>query len=119
MQETDKLRVGDRVRLSGGYNMEPNWLQSGTEFFGEVSAFIPGQNEHPAAVIELDSPISVDGATGTILVLELRYKGASWGARNIVHLELCDFVPEPKAWRHRKQGKWVESNATCMRVQDK
>lgn len=116
MQETEELRVGDRVRLSGGYDMEPNWLQSGTEFFGAVSEFIPGQNDNPAAVIDLDSTITVDSVTGRILVLELRYNGARWGTRNTVHVELCDFVPEPKAWQNRKRGKWVESNATCMKV---
>ena len=109
----DALRVGDRVELSGGYDMEPKWLNGEAKRFGTVSKFIPGQNKDLAAVVGLDIPISVDGLTGRILVLELRYKGASWDSSNIVHIELCDFEPESKSWQHRKQGKWIESHASC------
>jgi hypothetical protein len=112
----EAISEGDRVRMSGGYDMEPRWLQEQTHYLGRVSGFIPGQNDTPALVVELDSPISVEGMTGRILVLELRYVGAQWGATNIVHVELCDFQPELKAWKYRKQGKWVESHATCVRL---
>jgi hypothetical protein len=112
----EALSEGDRVRLSGGYDMEPQWLQGQTHYIGRVSRFIPGQNDTPALIVELDSPISIKGTTGLILVLELRYVGAKWGATNIVHVELCDFQPEAKSWQHRKQGKWVESHATCVRL---
>lgn len=111
MRDSDTLQIGDRIRLSSGYDIEPKFLQGKAELFGTVSRFIPGQNENPAAVVELDSPISADGVTGNTLVLELRYKGASWVESNTVHIELCDFDPEPKAWQQRRHGKWIESHA--------
>ena len=114
MNET--LSVGDRVRLSGGYDMEPRWLKGQFEYTGRVARFIPGQNESPAVVIELESPISVDGVIGNVLILELRYSGAQWEKINVVHVELCDFDPEARAWQHRRQGKWIESHASCERI---
>lgn len=75
--------------------------------------FIPGQNTEQAAVVRLDAPLIVQGVTGQVVILELRYKGVPWEALNVVHLELCDFDPEPVAWQYRRQGKWIESHASC------
>lgn len=110
------LAVGDRLCLSGGYDYEPRWLPYGQNYLGTIVAFIPGQNAEPAAVVKLDTPITVDQVTGEILVLELRYTGATWQETETVHVELCSFAPEPKPWRHREQGKWVESHATYHRA---
>ena len=105
------LRIKDRIWLSGGYD-EAKWLSGTPGYFGTVHSYIPGQNETPAAVIKLDQKITVEDVTGDILVLELRWEGAKWGEQGVVHIELCDFIPEPKSWRERKQGKWVESHAS-------
>ncbi|MGO9496411.1 MAG: hypothetical protein ACLQA5_06820 [Solirubrobacteraceae bacterium] len=45
------LTVGDRIRVSGGYDYQPDWLAGGTGYTGTVVAFIPGQNEREAAVV--------------------------------------------------------------------
>jgi len=110
------LSVGDRLRLSGGYDYEPRWLPNGQSYFGTLVAFIPGQNAIPAAVVQLDRPINVDEVIGEVLVLELRYKGAMWKETETVHVELCPFFPESRSWQHREKGKWVESHATYHRV---
>jgi hypothetical protein len=106
------LHVGDRLRLYGGYDMEPHWLNGKETFTGKCVAFIKGQNKQLAAVVELDEPISFDDITGKTVVLELRYVGASWTKSEVVHVELCDFIPEDKAWKDRAQGVWVESHAS-------
>jgi hypothetical protein len=108
--------AGDRLRLSGGYDMEPEWLGGQRYVEGVITRFIPGQNEAAAAVVKLDEPLRSGTATGEYLVLELRYVGAGWTDTQTVHVELCDFEPEAKAWQQRKQGKWVESHATCIRI---
>jgi len=110
------LAVGDQVELSGGYDMEPSWLGGQSSYRGIVSAFIPGQNSQPAAVVKLGVPITADGVTGDVVVLELRYVGATWKDTETVHVELCDFVPDAKASQLRRRGKWVESHATYRRV---
>jgi hypothetical protein len=116
MLQPDGLQIGDLVELSGGYSFEPEWLAGVASVGGSVITFIPGQNETPAAVIKLDGPISYGGMTGDILVLELRYVGASWEPSEIVHVELCDFMPEAMAWQHRGKGKWAESHASYKRI---
>jgi len=102
------LRIGDRVRLSG-YEMDPEWLGGREAHYGDVVAFIPGQNGRPAAVVRVDDTITVQDTKGDLLVLELRFEGAQWKTREVVHVELCDFTPEPVRSRHR--GRWVESHA--------
>lgn len=113
---SEALVVGDRVRLSGGYDYEPRWLPYGQSYMGTLVAFMPGQNSEPAAVVKLDAPITVDAVTGEMLVLELRYKGASWRETETVHVELCSFIPEARPWQERERGKWVESHATYRRA---
>lgn len=111
-----RIDVGDRLRLSGGYDIRPEWLGGREHYPGVLTAFIPGQNEEPAAVVRLDTPITVDGVTGDTVVMETRYEGARWTEAGVVHLELCDFVPEPRRWQDRRQGKWIESHASYERV---
>lgn len=104
------------MQLSGGYDFDPAWLSGRAAVEGVVAEFVPGQNDTAAALVKLDEPITTDGVTGDVLVLELRYAGAGWEATGTVHIELCDFVPEPKPWQDRRQGKWVESHASYRRV---
>jgi len=107
-----KLRSGDRVNISGGYDMDPRWLNGKTSRAGTLIKFIPGQNKQPAAVIALDETLTFDRSSGKFLVLELRYVGARWLRSETVHLELCFDMPPEKAWNDRVRGKWIESHAT-------
>ena len=113
---SDHLRVGDRIDLTGGYEFEPAWLGGRDSITGQIASFIPGQNELAAAVVILDEVIIVDGVCGRIVVLEQRYNGATWIDEGVVHVELCDFQPEPTRWQDRRQGKWVESHASYKRA---
>jgi hypothetical protein len=113
---SDVLTAGDRIELSGGYDFEPAWLGERSSLKGKVESFIPGQNDLPAAVIVLDEPLIVEGTSGRTLVLEQRYVGATWALTGVVHVELCDFIPEPKRWQDRRQGKWVESHAQYKKM---
>jgi len=111
-----KLNIGDRIQIGGGYDMEPQWLNGKAHFIGTVKAFIPGQNDTPAIIIELDGDAVFGKIQGKYLVLELRYVGAEWKEIETVHVELCDFVPEDESWQDRKQGKWVESHASYKKL---
>lgn len=106
------MHVGDRVRLSGGYDAEPEWLCGETGHLGQVTRFIPGQNEEPAAVVMLERRMVTGSVAGEIVVLELRYAGEKWESKGIVHVELCDFEPDDRRWQDRRQGTWVESHAS-------
>jgi hypothetical protein len=112
----NQLKVGDRVRLFGGYSHPPEWLNGKEAHHGACVAFIPGQNAQPAAVIELDAPASFQGSSGSFVVLELRYVGARWKRHETVHAELCSSAPENKPSKERKHGLWVESHASYQVV---
>jgi hypothetical protein len=113
------LQVGDKIELSGGYDYDPLFLKNppASKRTGTIIKFITGQDETPAAVVKLDRKISGQKVTGDIVILELRQVGQTWQEPTPVHIELCDFVPEDKAWKDRGQGEWVEAAATVTLVQ--
>jgi hypothetical protein len=104
--------VGQSAILSGGYDMEPKWLQGKEYRLVQIVKEIPGQHQEPAIVVEFDEPLYLDGHAHRFAVLELRYEGAIWRSGKTCHIEVCDFMPEDKTWKDRKQGRWVESHAT-------
>lgn len=116
MVTQDSLTIGDRLQLGGGYGPPPYWIFGKAGVRGTLTDFIPGQNETPAVVVQLDEPITGESTSGSTIVLELRYVGAKWGPTGVAHVELCDFVPEAKVWKDRRQGEWVESHATYQLV---
>jgi hypothetical protein len=106
------MEAGDRVWLSGGYDRVPAWLCGRPGHHGTIERFIPGYGGGLAAVVRLDTPLTVEGAVGDVVVLELRYDDVPWESGAIVHVELCDFEPEDVPWGERRKGKWVESHAS-------
>jgi hypothetical protein len=113
------LQVGDKIELSGGYDYDPLYLKNppASKRSGTVIQFINGQNDTPAAVVKLDQRISGEKVTGDIVILELRHVGQTWQEPTPVHIELCDFMPEDKTWKDRRQGEWVEAAAIVTLVQ--
>lgn len=109
--------------VGGGYDQQPEWLAANADgYVGLVSAFIPGQNQQPAAVIALDEELILPSGAGAVsgsevrgryLVLELGHVGTDWTTPTPrVHVELCDFQPEHLPSDKRRRGAWVESHAT-------
>jgi hypothetical protein len=97
--------------LSGGYDAGSDWLGNLASISGVVVAFAPNGVREPAAIIKLDEPLNAGGVTGDFVVMWLRWVGATWNDEGIVHIELCDFEPEHRAWDERRKGKWIESHA--------
>jgi hypothetical protein len=107
------MTAGDRVFLSGGYDVDPSWLCGRRGYRGVIERIIPGQLGTTAAVVRLDEPIEVDGISGQYLVMQPRVIREKWAGPSVIALaELCDFAPEAVAWKKRRQGRWVESHAT-------
>ena len=113
---TGKPGIGDRVRLGGGYDVEPRWLAGRQYYSGSVKAVIPGQNDMPALVVEITEDAVFGNYSGKYLVLELRYAGAKWLETGTVHVESRDCEPQAKSWQQGKQGKRVESHATYRKL---
>ena len=84
-----KLNIGDRIQIGGGYDMEPQWLNGKTYYIGTVKAFIPGQSDMSATIIELDGEAVFGKIHGKFLVLELRYGEGVWREKETVHVISC------------------------------
>jgi hypothetical protein len=56
---SENLSVGDRLRLSSGYDMDPPWLQGQQHRTATITRFISGQNDAPAIVARLDALIFI------------------------------------------------------------
>lgn len=114
-----QINIGDKIELSGGYDFEISYLKNprADKRTGKIIQFIAGQNKTPAVVAKLDQIISGDKIKGDIVVLELRHQDATWTDDSFtVQIELCDFIPDNKPWKDRKQGEWVESAATLKKI---
>ena len=106
-----RLRIGDCVRLSGGYDAEPKWLTGSDALVGKCISFVPSDKRRTAAVIQLDKPITFDSVSGFYVALRLRYVGARWSKREIVHVEL--FAAPPVSLQEASsRGLWIESHAS-------
>lgn len=110
-----KLKLGDRVKLWGGYSTKPEWLKGREAYYGEVVGFISGPYGNKDAIVELEEEIRYSDIKGKVLVLTLRYKDAVWGKGEIVHLHLLDSIPQGDKWCVDKDG-WeknhIESHAS-------
>jgi len=111
------IEIGDNIYLSGGYDYEIKWLNGNDGYNAKMIDFIPGQNDETAMLIQFESEIiTADNKKGQYTVLELRYQGAKWNNKEVVHIELCDFYPEKKTKNERKTGEWIESHATITKL---
>jgi hypothetical protein len=119
MQKQKTLEISDRIELFGGYDYDPLFLKDppADKRTGTVINFIAGQNKSKATVVRLDDRIKGNNISGDIAVLELRYGDQTWSDPSPVHIELCDFVPEDKPWKDRRQGEWIEAAATLRIIE--
>jgi hypothetical protein len=106
------LTVGDSVWLWGGYDNEPLWLQGNDGYSGVVERFVSPE-ARSVALVRLDSPISQQGITSSMVALSLRYADAHWEDEEVCDVTLCLDVPTSPGWQ--KDGKTflrVESHAS-------
>jgi hypothetical protein len=105
------VRIGDRVRLFGGYE-DIEWLGGHQDVRGVVEDFIQVFDEARLAVVKLDEALPVGGAHRRWAVLQLRYVGATWQNVGIVSVELVESRPPALAGGYRPTGTCVESHAS-------
>jgi hypothetical protein len=109
------LTVGDRIWVWGGYDNEPSWLQGNDGYAGVVEGFVSPEG-HRVALVRLDSPISLQGTTTSIIALSLRYVGAQWEDEEVCDVTLCLNVPALPGWQQdRTSFLRVESHASYQK----
>lgn len=113
-----RLRPGDLVHISGGYEQPAPWLGGRSHVEGRVQALLPAATATGAYVVvrlsevlEVERPVS---ARGQYAILGLRYRGATWGSREVVAVWLGERQPESSF--DPSPSSAVESHATYRRL---
>lgn len=113
-----RLALGDRIRLFGGYDMEPPWLRDRPEHYARVLSFfdneIEGRSDDSriSASIEFEHLITFKGVTGGFGHIMGRWAGQEWEQSGVVHAYLCK---EPVSSAHditESGSVWLESHAS-------
>lgn len=98
------------MKLAGGHQQPPPWLDGSDAVYGTMIAFNPGDNDSTDAIVKLDRRLHIGDADGDIIVMSRRY-AEPWASHGVVHLELCATQPETKPRSKRQVGTWIESHA--------
>jgi hypothetical protein len=111
------MNIGDKLRLSGGYDMNPRWLQARNEYYATVVAFLENNKkssstEKLSALIEFDEFVTFEGMTGKFGLLDLRYVGQAWENSGSVHVFLLKEKINSIQARNEETSRWMESHAT-------
>jgi hypothetical protein len=95
-----RLRPGDRIRLGGGLEHPAPWLSGRLHVEGVVHSLI-GEQSPGIVVVRLSEYLQVDApgraAAGDFAVLQLRFRWARWGTREIVSVRLAGHAPSSVA----------------------
>ncbi len=113
----EKLEIGDRIKLSGGYDNNPLWLKGGSGYNAKVTGFFDNETEgrrddsRISASIEFDKEIEYEGIKGKYGFILGRWEGQKWEKSGTVHCHICS-VPISKASDITKENTvWAESHA--------
>ena len=118
----DKLKVGDRIKLSGGYDMKPPWLKGGTGYFASVTGLFDNGiekrkgDERLSASIEFEDEMEHKGLKGKYGFILGRWEGQEWETSGTVHCYITT-IPVTKAGDITQDNSvWAESHAHYERI---
>ncbi|MGC1374991.1 MAG: hypothetical protein WA821_02130 [Anaerolineales bacterium] len=118
------MKTGDRVKLSGGYDMEPPWLRGGNGYFATALGFLDNNDERRAGdgglsvLIEFDEVIEFGGLSGKYGLLDLRYTNQPWEVSGPVHVTLLDHKIQSIEEKTKDSSRWMESHAVYQVVRN-
>ena len=118
----EKLKPGDRIRLFGGYDMDPHWLKNREYYFATILRFIDNTiekratDERLSAVIEFDDELEVKGLKGKFGILLGRWEGQLWEAKGVVHVYLLAAEIKQQEEMARQNSRHVESHASYEKL---
>jgi hypothetical protein len=111
------MKAGDRVRLSGGYHMEPQWLQGGNGYLATVLGFLENEIEgrhtdgQLSALIEFDQALEFESLIGKYGLLDLRYVDQTWERSGPTHVYLLTKPISSIVEKTSESSRWMESHA--------
>jgi hypothetical protein len=112
------MKPGDRLWLFGGWDRNPAWRGVNDSVVATVEdVLLAGDGGQARLLARLAQPLTLNGVTGELLLLSLRYRGAEWSDAGICHIVLCAEPPGPgKWWEDKSRFTWVESHAGFQKL---
>jgi hypothetical protein len=113
-----RLEPGDRIRLFGGYDMEPRWLGDRDCYYATVLGFFDNRiekrtgDERLSAAIEFDQPLSFEGLEAKFGVILGRWEGQRWERKGVVHVCLVEREISDSSQITKDNSRWMESHAS-------
>jgi hypothetical protein len=109
-----RLKVGDRIKLSGGYDMNPPWLKGGS---GYLAGFFDNDigkrkgDERLSASIEFETEMEHQGFKGKYGFILGRWESQEWETSGTVHCHIAT-IPITKSQDITENNSvWAESHA--------
>ena len=114
----DEMKPGDRIWLFGGWERNPAWRKGSDNLLAIVEEIVVADDGGQGRLLtRLSQPLTVNGVTGELLLLSLRYRGASWSDAGICQIILCAERPgSGKWWEDKTRFAWVESHAGFQKL---
>ncbi len=118
----NRLQAGDRIKLFGGYDMYPLWLQDRTHYFATVLGFFDNEIEgrdgdlRLSATIEFEEEIEFKGLTGKFGFIMGRWEGQQWLRTGVVHVHLSSIKIVKAGQITEENSRWMESHASYEAV---
>lgn len=112
-----RLRIGDRIKLSGGYDMDPPWLKGGDGYFAKVTGFFDNEiekrkgDERLSASIEFDTEVEHKGIAGKYGFMLGRWENQTWDSSGTVHIHISTVPITSAKDITRDNSVWAESHA--------
>lgn len=117
-----RLKIGDRIHLADGYDMEPPWLKGGNGYDATVLRFIDNGiekrkgDERLSAVIQFDEELDLKGLKGRFGLILGRWEGQKWTADGVVHVHLMSEEIFDQKEMTDENSRWVESHASYRKL---
>ena len=118
----NRLKVGDRIKLFGGYDMNPPWLFGGEGYTAKVLSFfdncITGRkgDSSISISIEFDEPLTFKGFIGKYGFIMGRWEDQKWEDAGGVHVHITTNKISKASDITEENSRWVESHANYQKI---
>jgi len=118
----DRLEPGNRIKLFGGYDMQPRWLKDRDCYYATVLGFFDNGiekrtgDERLSAAIEFDDAVGFEGLEAKFGVILGRWVGQRWEEKGVVHVYLVDRQISNPSEITKDNSRWMESHASYERI---
>ena len=117
-----RLQVGDRIKVSGGYDMDPPWLKGGSGYYATIIGFFDTMiekrkgDERLSVSLEFEEEVEHKGFSGKYGFMLGRWEGQRWETTGTVHVHISNVPIHNASDITEENSIWAESHAQYKQV---